>query len=245
MELTYNLKRLRQQHDMTQESMAEALGITPQAISRWETGQAMPAISLIPALANLFDVTTDELFGMQEIRRTERLHDAFSKAQSLRSQGNYMQSAALLREELSTFPHNFGLMTELALSLSYDSASLSEALSLCERVLEDAPEGKLKSTARSLAVLLYPQTQQSEKSLSLVRNFPHIWESREMLLTCIGNAEERQRALDACITTALTLCLYKLQSPTLQQDKDLLGQGLSVADVSPRELLNTLLQYYT
>jgi hypothetical protein len=93
-------------------------------------------------------------------------------------------------------------------------------------------------------VLLYQQTHQREKALSLARNFPHIWESREMLLTCIGNNEERQKALDACITSALTLCLYKLQSPTLQQDMDLLGQGLSTAEFSPRDLLKAILQYY-
>ena len=44
------------------------LGITAQAICRWETGLAMPDIALLPSLANRFGVTTDELLGMDEIR---------------------------------------------------------------------------------------------------------------------------------------------------------------------------------
>ena len=48
------IKDLRRKHDMTQEHLAEILSISPQAISRWETDIAMPDISLIAPLCNLF-----------------------------------------------------------------------------------------------------------------------------------------------------------------------------------------------
>ena len=53
------IKSLRREANMTQESLAELLSISPQAVSRWETDVAMPDISLLPPLANLFNVTTD------------------------------------------------------------------------------------------------------------------------------------------------------------------------------------------
>ena len=59
-----NIKRLRKNVDMTQEELAELLSISSQAVSRWETGSALPDISLIPAIVNLFGVTSDELLGI-------------------------------------------------------------------------------------------------------------------------------------------------------------------------------------
>ena len=58
------IKNLRRKHDMTQERLAEILSISPQAISRWETDMAMPDISLIAPLCNLFNITSDELLGI-------------------------------------------------------------------------------------------------------------------------------------------------------------------------------------
>lgn len=72
MKFSQIIKKLRLDADMTQERLAELLSISPQAVSRWETGIAMPDISLLPSLANLFHVTTDYLLGMDELERDER-----------------------------------------------------------------------------------------------------------------------------------------------------------------------------
>ena len=58
------MKDLRRNANMTQEKLAEILNISPQAVSRWETDAAMPDISLLPPIANLFHVTTDYLLCM-------------------------------------------------------------------------------------------------------------------------------------------------------------------------------------
>lgn len=74
------IKKLRLDRSMTQEKLAELLSISPQAVSRWETDVAMPDISLLPPLANLFNVTTDYLLGMdtyqKDLRKAE-FDDAF------------------------------------------------------------------------------------------------------------------------------------------------------------------------
>ena len=66
------IKALRREAGMTQEQLAELLSISPQAVSRWETDVAMPDISLLPPLANLFKVTTDHLLGMDTQERDQR-----------------------------------------------------------------------------------------------------------------------------------------------------------------------------
>ena len=63
------MKTLRKSHDLTQEEFAERLGMSSQAVSKWETGTAMPDISMFPILAYFFNVTTDELLGVDLSRR--------------------------------------------------------------------------------------------------------------------------------------------------------------------------------
>ena len=87
MNIGETIRRLRREHGMTQEALAETLKISPQAVSRWELNLAMPDITLLPALANLFDVTADELLGIRTPRQQQRLHDTFVQAQRLREGG--------------------------------------------------------------------------------------------------------------------------------------------------------------
>lgn len=56
------IKKLRRQKNISQEVLAQYLGISFQAVSKWESGQNMPDITLIPALASFFGISTDELF---------------------------------------------------------------------------------------------------------------------------------------------------------------------------------------
>ena len=62
-----NIKKYRKQKGFTQEELAMQLGVTAQAVSRWEAGAGMPDISLIVPIAQNLGVTTDTLFGMEEI----------------------------------------------------------------------------------------------------------------------------------------------------------------------------------
>ena len=61
-----NIKLIRKQIGLTQEELALQVGVTPQAVSRWENGTGMPDISLVVPIAKTLGVSTDLLFGMQE-----------------------------------------------------------------------------------------------------------------------------------------------------------------------------------
>lgn len=55
------IAKLRKENRMSQENLAEKLGVSAQAVSKWENGQSCPDISLLPQLANLLGVSVDEL----------------------------------------------------------------------------------------------------------------------------------------------------------------------------------------
>ena len=57
-----NLRKLRQEKKMTQEQVADKLGVSAQSVSRWETGATFPDILLLPEIAKLYGVLVDDLF---------------------------------------------------------------------------------------------------------------------------------------------------------------------------------------
>ena len=63
--LSANISKLRKEHAMTQEQLAEALGVTFASVSKWERGVATPELNLIAEMADLFEVSIDALIGYQ------------------------------------------------------------------------------------------------------------------------------------------------------------------------------------
>lgn len=75
MEVGNQIRQLRLRRGITQEAMAQHLGVTPQAVSKWERGAATPDISLLPAISAYFGVTIDELFALSDDTRMERIQN--------------------------------------------------------------------------------------------------------------------------------------------------------------------------
>ncbi|MDD3123792.1 MAG: helix-turn-helix domain-containing protein [Candidatus Izemoplasmatales bacterium] len=57
-----NIKKLREENQITQQQLADSLGISFQAVSKWECGNTLPDIGILPQIAEFFNVTIDELF---------------------------------------------------------------------------------------------------------------------------------------------------------------------------------------
>lgn len=70
-----NIKDLRTKRNLTQEKLAEYLGVSFQAISKWERGECYPDITLLSIISNFFGVTLDELFGINRAETETKLID--------------------------------------------------------------------------------------------------------------------------------------------------------------------------
>ena len=72
------LQKLRKQKNMTQGDFADRLGVTAQAVSKWENDLSYPDITLIPTIATIFNVEENDLFGFK--RKNAKTDYHFRKA---------------------------------------------------------------------------------------------------------------------------------------------------------------------
>ncbi len=75
MEIGAQIKQLRLQRGVTQETLADKLNVSAQAVSKWERGTAQPDIQLLPALSAYFGVSIDQLFSLSDENRLERIQN--------------------------------------------------------------------------------------------------------------------------------------------------------------------------
>ncbi|MBQ3125932.1 MAG: helix-turn-helix transcriptional regulator [Clostridia bacterium] len=127
LKLGEKIRELRQRDGRTQDNLAEALGVTAQAISRWESCAGYPDMELIPAIANYFHISIDALFGYQTDRQ-EKINSILDRAeQILTKQGFVMYKGSLsnevedcvnlLRAAAEEFPNEPKILMKLAQAL--------------------------------------------------------------------------------------------------------------------------------
>ena len=135
MEITIDskIKQLRKTYGRTQENMAQALGLTSQAISRWENGTGYPDIGVIPAIANYFGVTIDALFGYDG-NRNEKIQNILKRADEMEEAGTEPSECLdCMRIAAAEFPASDEITIRLANALKrcgwayYGAVSLSES----------------------------------------------------------------------------------------------------------------------
>ena len=115
------IKELRQRDQRKQEDLAVALGVTNQAVSRWEANGGYPDIEMLPAIANYFHITIDELFGYDSDRQT-KLQSYIKQADQIHMHGDNAALVDFLRDAISEFPSEWQLQYRLANRKKYFSA---------------------------------------------------------------------------------------------------------------------------
>ncbi len=91
------IRQLRLAASMTQEQLAARLGLSAQAVSKWEQGINMPDILALPQLSVIFGITIDELFDLTDQRRLERIENAIYNVRFL-SESDFRQYEQYLKD---------------------------------------------------------------------------------------------------------------------------------------------------
>lgn len=211
------IKRLRTENNITQEMLATAMGVTPQAISRWELGGGYPDIELLPALADFFSVSTDELLGYKLSEREEELASIKKEMERLSEVGSIEECVAYARNAYARYPNDYEIRDNLATCLyfvweeNHSEALYNEIEVLLQSVVDECNDEDTRYNAINTLILLYGQTKQCDKAKELVNRLTPMKYCREFTLSSgIGDGnnelyrQDEIHKLTDCLGTSIT-----------------------------------------
>ncbi len=194
-----NIKKLRQKRDLTQEEVAAHLGISFQSISKWERGDGYPDITMLPALANYFGVSADELIGTNDIVNSEK-YDEINRLWSENNKaGRNKENIALMRNSLKTFPNDSLLLVQLSTSLekaghtdAEKAKYLKESIAVQEQILRYGEDSEVRGATMFNICFSYQKNGESEKALAQAKKLPNLYKGRENALIYFLDGEEKR-----------------------------------------------------
>ncbi len=113
MKIGETIRKYRKQANLTQEQLADYLGVTAPAVNKWENGASLPDISLVVPIARVFGIHTDELLSYKETLTDEeiaRIGEEFSKRSM---EGNYEALFAWTMKQITDYPNCEKLLAAL------------------------------------------------------------------------------------------------------------------------------------
>ena len=217
------IKELRLKNGRTQEALANAFGITSQAVSRQESGESYPGVDIIAIIANYFGITIDELFGYNNNRDTI-VKNIIDKVNSFnikaRSDSDWIDECLqVLREGLAEFPKNEDLLITLAETLCeagyrkfnehsyYDEQGIrkhnytehnknkywQEAIKISENLLDESINHNIINRSISLLVLLYKNIGNFNTSIKYANKLTNLSMSKELMLITATDGLEQNK----------------------------------------------------
>ena len=194
-----HIKELRNRDGVTQDALAEALGVTGQAISKWENESGYPDIEYITPIANFFNVTIDQLFGHDRSECENKINEYCEKLDELhRNWADVNTRIDLARQALAEFPAEEKLLVRLATALwekwsddasdkcflfvdgktayNFDKVRATEGweepAQIMEKLLATSIDDKIRSECRDILIRLYGNIGEKEKVYKLAEYCP-------------------------------------------------------------------------
>lgn len=247
MSIGTTIKRLRRERDITQEQLAECLGISASAVSQWECDKSCPDVSQLPILSNIFNVTTDEILSVNIKNNEKRIESLSKEARDLFNGGRGADAEVMLRRALTEFPNSYKLMEQLSSTLYCNAFScgadkeraLDESFELAERVINDCTDIEIKSEAIRTVTDIFvdrgnlADAEKTAKKLpQLTRNdlLAHVYKG-EKLAALYRNKMIQEPLCDALFHARLLADLCDDSGRALYTDEEKLAIHQKILDV--------------
>ena len=173
MKLGEKIKTLRKQKNISQEVLAQYLGVTFQAVSKWENGTTMPDVATIPAIASFFGVSTDELFDFNlcEIQKqVEAIVDEHSRYWDT----DKPKAEQIIRDGLKKYPGNDILLNCLIGVLELPGRS-DEVISVAKALVESTKYDEVRFDAYRIMAEAYAAREDLSAAKDAIEQIPEIY----------------------------------------------------------------------
>lgn len=212
LKLGENLRKFRLQRELTQEQLANVLGVSAQAVSRWESGTTYPDITLLPTIATYFETTLEELMGMEDFKSEEQLKELIAQLDENGSKGLIYENILLLRDAVKTYPTNYQLQFRLVQQLTFcqykngrglseeEQISLNrEAAEIGNRILSHCTDGVIINQTTQQLCYIYSRLGEKEKAIEYAMKLPNIGCTNTVVLGDLYEGEQQKTHLKCAI----------------------------------------------
>ena len=173
LKLGNKIRELRKARNISQEVLAQYLGVSFQAVSKWENDTAMPDVTLIPAIASFFDISTDDLFDYNRLAAERRVFEICEAAYEFRF-SDPARSEAILRDGLKQYPGNDIILNNILCVLEPADRS-EEIITICKTLIEGTRDDEVKYDALRILADTYHQTGQQALVEPTLKQIPEIY----------------------------------------------------------------------
>ena len=173
------IKSLRKAKNLSQEVLAQYLGISFQAVSKWEKGDTMPDVAMIPAIASFFGVSTDELFDFNTYETEKRVMEICWEAAEFR-ETDPKKCEEILLEGLKQYPGNEVILNNLLYVMRTPDRN-AEVIDLCKSLIEGAKYDDVKYDALRIMAETYKDMGELASAKEAVERIPEIYFTKNEL----------------------------------------------------------------
>ena len=176
LKLAENIKKYRKDMGLTQEGLADALGVTVGAVSKWENGNNVPDVIMMMALADFFNISMDELLGFQ--LSSKKIEDMCKEIDTLARKHRFDEAIMIAKDAMVRYPQTFKVLYTCGDMYNYkffetrDRKDSEEALRIFEKALvfvSQSEEKELMEFAiRSKMAYLYRKID-PQKAIELLK----------------------------------------------------------------------------
>lgn len=209
MELKNKLKELRLSRKMTQEAVAEYLGVSSQTVSKWERGLLSPDIALLPKIALLFKCSIDFLFDMELVWSIEHRKEFSEKIHTLHEEGDWEGVYQAWIREIELNPDYYGNYADVMLHVYrkklYDRRHIEKMISLSEHAEKCCTDDDKRNEIYRIMLQICSESKDAsikEKGKYYYNKLPSLRHSREVYAKFVMEGEEyRSQVLKNIIYT--------------------------------------------
>lgn len=188
------IRELRKARGVTQEELAGALGISFQAVSKWETEIALPDVTMTPAIARYFGVTMDVLFDFDLREVAEKVDKICHEAWKYRD-AEPEKARGILNDGLRQYPDNDILLNNLLYTYDPDEAP-DDVINLAARLIDKTDQADVRYDAVRFLAYAYRAKGDEKSALDAIEQIPEIYFSKLSELAFVANGETKRKAAD-------------------------------------------------